>query len=84
MFLALLQLHAAHPDDLTHQEEPRPHQVTAAQVLQAKQRRLTDAAFGYVCSAVNPYKYSSIVVFATDLFNPQRRESSRCVGIHSP
>lgn len=34
MLLALLELHAAHSDDLTHQEESLPHQVAAAQVLE--------------------------------------------------
>lgn len=36
VLLALFELHAAHSDDLTHQEEPLPHQVAAAQVLEAK------------------------------------------------
>lgn len=36
VFLALLELHAAHSDDLTHQEEPLPHQVAAAQVLETQ------------------------------------------------
>lgn len=36
VFLALLELHAAHSDDLTHQEESRPHQVAAAQVLETQ------------------------------------------------
>lgn len=36
VLLALFELHAAHSDDLTHQEEAWPHQVTAAQVLDAK------------------------------------------------
>ncbi len=33
VLLALLQLHAAHTDDLTHQEEPLSDEVTAAQIL---------------------------------------------------
>lgn len=39
LLLALLELHAAHPDDLTHQEEARPHQVAAAQVLGTKDKQ---------------------------------------------
>lgn len=33
VFLSILQLHAAHTDDLTHQEEALSDEVTAAQVL---------------------------------------------------
>lgn len=36
LLLALFELHAAHPDDLAHQEEAWPHQVAAAQVLDAQ------------------------------------------------
>lgn len=39
VLLALLELHPAHPDDLTDQEEAWPHQVAAAQVLEAEARR---------------------------------------------
>ncbi len=39
MFLSLLQLHAAHTDDLTHQEETLSDEVTAAQILNTEEEQ---------------------------------------------
>lgn len=39
VLLALFELHPANPDDLTDQEEAWPHQVAAAQILQAQVMR---------------------------------------------
>lgn len=42
VFLSLFQLHAANSDDLAHQKESLPHQVAAAQVLDAKDNHKDD------------------------------------------
>lgn len=36
VLLALFEFHPANPDDLTDQKQPRPHQVAAAQILEAQ------------------------------------------------
>lgn len=36
VLLALFEFHTANPDDLTDQKQSRPHQVAAAQILEAQ------------------------------------------------
>lgn len=40
MLLALFEFHTADPDDLTDQKQSRPHQVAAAQILEAQFKHL--------------------------------------------